>query len=57
MSDLSMVGLNDCIKLGNIPLAAVVNFCGKIQRLIEIKRWVMSHPPTTLYIVARVKPL
>ena len=42
MPDLSMIGINDSIKLDNLSLAAVVSFCGKqseIQRLTEIKHW------------------
>jgi len=42
MPDLSMVGLNDCIKLDNLPLAAVVfvaNRVDEIQRLTKVERW------------------
>jgi len=42
MPDLSMVRLNDCIKLDNLPLAAVVfvaNRVDEIQRLTKVERW------------------
>jgi len=36
-----LIGLNDCVKLDNLPLAVVVNFVAnrvdEIQRLTEIK--------------------
>ena len=36
-----LIGLNDCVKLDNLPLAAMVNFVAnrvdEIQRLTEIK--------------------
>jgi len=38
-----LIGLNDCVKLDNLPLAVVVNFVAnrvdEIQRLTEIKHW------------------